>query len=303
MLGSPPLTREPLFPLRLQPCQPRITPAHAGTTPSHDLTFFPAGDHPRSRGNHFIFQHPDELRIRITPAHAGTTPLLTASSPEVRDHPRSRGNHWHRQMYLARRIGSPPLTREPPKATKASGKKMGITPAHAGTTNGMQNLPEPIRDHPRSRGNHVRKFIENWHEWGSPPLTREPLCLGVASPADVGITPAHAGTTMIVPYNFKNIEDHPRSRGNHPLSDRLVPIPEGSPPLTREPPINCSGICARSGITPAHAGTTFSVPNMKELSWDHPRSRGNHKEIKCPLIGIAGSPPLTREPPPGIKAY
>ena len=50
------------------------------------------------------------------------------------------------------------------------------------------------------------------------------------------------------------------------------------------------------GITPAHAGTTYSPGESVQLQGDHPRSRGDHLNQKILLAIINGSPPLTRGP-------
>ena len=91
--GSPPLTRVLLSLLSLGCPQPRITPAHAGTTIPLWCGSLDVQDHPRSRGYYQEYGHekfmalgsPPLTRVllygsaqrvlmqRITPAHAGTT--------------------------------------------------------------------------------------------------------------------------------------------------------------------------------------------------------------------------------------
>ena len=74
------------------------------------------------------------MALRITPAHAGTTPVLLVPALHCRDHPRSRGDHMIRMPYGIAHWGSPPLTRGPLVFSKGDPEKIGITPAHAGTT-------------------------------------------------------------------------------------------------------------------------------------------------------------------------
>ena len=112
--GSPPLTRGPPISRLRGLCISRITPAHAGTTPSLRPPWTTRWDHPRSRGDHYSCQpsyrdrlgsppltrgpHPVALslaqRKRITPAHAGTTPTIKQEP----DHPyicfQNRGNQF-----------------------------------------------------------------------------------------------------------------------------------------------------------------------------------------------------------------
>ena len=136
ILGSPPLTREPLYELRTFDPDGGITPAHAGTTRCCRSRTARTRDHPRSRGNHSAALVPvppevgsppltrePQTRVcsqypscGITPAHAGTTPTMLLYTYLLQDHPRSRGNH---SSMKHRMVGG-----------------RWITPAHAGTTIG-----------------------------------------------------------------------------------------------------------------------------------------------------------------------
>ena len=91
--GSPPLAREQRFAIIFSSSVNRITPARAGTTLSHSLTFLAHWDHPRSRGTNLPSPCPRVRRAGspplareqralsepfaaprgITPARAGTT--------------------------------------------------------------------------------------------------------------------------------------------------------------------------------------------------------------------------------------
>ena len=126
---------------------------------------------------------------------------------------------------------------------------------------------------------------------GSPPLTREPLFLLLVFHLVLGITPAHAGTTYRYLHTMRIRGDHPRSRGNHGIIDRIRGFFSGSPPLTREPPIPCVVPSMPSGITPAHAGTTRAMTKVNTTPQDHPRSRGNHPITITKQSKKMGSPP------------
>ena len=47
-------------------------------------------------------------------------------------------------------------------------------------------------------------------------------------------------------------------------------------------------------IIPADAGSTSPWPGHRTRRWDHPRGCGEHKEITCELVGLAGSSPRMR---------
>ena len=109
---------------------------------------------------------------------------------------------------------------------------------------------------------------------GSPPLTRGILASAAISVTPVGFTPAHAGNTSCIMY--------------------LSICQPGSPPLTRgiRAILYMSFILMR--FTPAHAGNTWLFPDFADLSWVHPRSRGEYEACAKELAARLGSSPLTR---------
>ena len=159
-----------------------------------DVTLCPALDHPRSRGDHIrsVFSSSvssgsppltrGPLKIDgikgdaygITPAHAGTTPSSSHTERSCSDHPRSRGDHSTVMRKSRVVLGSPPLTRGPPRSNISSNGNSRITPAHAGTTRKVNVSQSWKRDHPRSRGDHDHRDNLNIIHKGSPPLTRGP---------------------------------------------------------------------------------------------------------------------------------
>ena len=174
ILGSPPLTREPLRLCHRIIRIGGITPAYAGTTAGSRRRYLGAEDHPRLRGNHRrrracrslslgsppLTREPQccvpcgEQACRITPAYAGTTTIWPFSQLSCRDHPRLRGNHAAKFWKTCPIAGSPPLTREPLAYHTKTVPSCGITPAYAGTTSMKRLLISLHWDHPRLRGNH-----------------------------------------------------------------------------------------------------------------------------------------------------
>ena len=80
----------------------------------------------------------------ITPAHAGTTGIDGIAPKFNSDHPRSRGDHVLEIPLTLIVNGSPPLTRGPLAHVSLSRWARGITPAHAGTTNGINRVDDLI---------------------------------------------------------------------------------------------------------------------------------------------------------------
>ncbi len=219
---------------------------------------------------------------------------------------------------LEKPSGSPPLTRGQPLSHFKKASFGRITPAHAGTTASPASDIDDNKDHPRSRGdnycaNHFLLSI-----LGSPPLTRgqrRRLCDGLSQ---LGITPAHAGTTILRLAAIQLPEDHPRSRGDNCLWCRrrrarpwITPAHAGTtlpnmckkmtcrdhPPLTRGQRRPGVPLFVDVRITPAHAGTTGSYGRRPHRAQDHPRSRGDNEEQTDSVQLTVGSPPLTRGQP------
>ena len=177
--------------------------------------------------------------------------------------------------------GSPPHTREPPHSDRIPQLQAGITPAYAGTTY-CNNLICCIRqDHPRIRGNHERKYLSAVIRPGSPPHTREPPEGPPGQGPDPGITPAYAGTTVLLAFGRAVHEDHPRIRGNHISIAFWSRSVSGSPPHTREPRLSTFSASHLHRITPAYAGTTILFAIGQAVHEDHPRIRGNHSTTKA----------------------
>ena len=71
------------------------------------------------------------------------------------------------------------------------------------------------RDHPRMCGDHDDRPFEKAVNEGSPPHVRGPPNLPAVRIIKAGITPACAGTTMILIKNGLMLGDHPRMCGDH----------------------------------------------------------------------------------------
>ena len=193
------------------------------------------GSPPLTRGQRRDHR-PDWMRRGITPAHAGTT----YTDEKTRNYER----------------GSPPLTRGQRHPLLVLSQAVGITPAHAGTTSSVLSLISSTQDHPRSRGDNIIMGRLTADPEGSPPLTRGQLQCFILLVQIFRITPAHAGTTLCLNRAVREKQDHPRSRGDNTPKPYKGRNERGSPPLTRGQLRPDKRPLTRSGITPAHAGTT-----------------------------------------------
>lgn len=97
--------------------------------------------------------------FRITPTRAGNTLSTHHFSILIKDHPRSRGEYNSPVSESLLISGSPPLTRGILTDDISLIMNMGITPAHAGNTKCTFHKFTWNWDHPRSRGEYLRKVL------------------------------------------------------------------------------------------------------------------------------------------------
>ena len=135
----------------------------------------------------------------------------------------------------------------------------GITPAHAGNTVKMLNTSSCVR--------------------GSPPHTRGIQDLDELKEWACGITPAHAGNTLGQRLSTCHAWDHPRTRGEYLGGQSRVQVVGGSPPHTRGILLRQLIYRAELGITPAHAGNTYTISKCNAKCRDHPRTRGEYRYV------------------------
>ena len=196
---------------------------------------------------------------------------------------------------MVQRLGSPPHTRGKGVRISASCSSNGITPAHAGKRDpGLGTAPAAWdhprtrgekwtqtsargtaqRDHPRTRGEKAHYFLPPFLVVGSPPHTRGKVH-----------DELHVGG---------QIGDHPRTRGEKYGDPIRYGRPLGSPPHTRGKDTGEGGKVGGLGITPAHAGKSWTYAPLPSFFGDPPRTRGEkrgdlHRDADAP-----GSPPHTR---------
>ena len=138
------------------------------------------GAHPRSRGEHegqgragrgergssplargtLFFRRVDNLVSGLIPARAGNTMRRCLRFPIRRAHPRSRGEHGCRRPAGWLGGGSSPLARGTLWVCMFYWGVLGLIPARAGNTSGSSESPAVSRAHPRSRGEHLREWLQ-----------------------------------------------------------------------------------------------------------------------------------------------
>ena len=312
--GSSPLTRGKRVSRSPLTRRRGLIPAHAGKTRHGRQTWVDPGAHPRSRGenpgliapmvssvgsspltrgkhHHCHYRRPQRGLI---PAHAGKTRSSAPTTRSLRAHPRSRGENAGScgPPHVPR--GSSPLTRGKLAGLGYSSAWGGLIPAHAGKTTTPLPRSRSWWAHPRSRGENDAGAPHPRARFGSSPLTRGKLDVGVGVDQVGGLIPAHAGKTFSRSARAVGATAHPRSRGENPATSRVSPCREGSSPLTRGKLIPVEGRFLVERLIPAHAGKTCGTTPQMMSTGAHPRSRGENGLLRRLLSSVAGSSPLTR---------
>ena len=152
---------------------------------------------------------------RITPACAGNTASGRTARIPYLDHPRLRGEYGDMSCNPQVVMGSPPLARGILNCHLQIFLINGITPACAGNTWQGDKVQPTTKDHPRLRGEYIKRGKIFSDGLGSPPLARGIPWCQIRRHFMTGITPACAGNTIKNLRGFSGQGDHPRLRGEY----------------------------------------------------------------------------------------
>ena len=169
-----------------------------------------------------------------------------------------------------------------------------IIPACAGSTGRCPRSSQPLRDHPRLRGEHVSLSTDPLRSKGSSPLARGARLPSWTWRVASRIIPACAGSTTSRATTSRRCQDHPRLRGEHSTSSLSSARSRGSSPLARGAPCACRCCSTSARIIPACAGSTHTDSPLPIDRKDHPRLRGEHTLEAMSLDCGTGSSPLAR---------
>ena len=254
------------------------------------------GSSPLAQGTHENRHHPSPAS-RLIPARAGNTPPCDSSTRRSPAHPRSRGEHGNRRGTGPANRGSSPLARGTRDAVLDKVPFVRLIPAREGNTSEPTLMRSATPAHPRSRGDHTGYEGSVVHRLGSSPLARGPLMNEPPKNRTDGLIPARAGTTLVYSCTRGRSGAHPRSRGDHNRFRVLAEERLGSSPLARGPQCTSRAPKQGAGLIPARAGTTRKNEEWQATHWAHPRSRGDHRDLKLLKFMAGGSSPLARGPP------
>lgn len=154
-------------------------------------------------------------KLRLTPAYTGNIGPALLLLPARWAHPRTRGEYALAGLSTLGVKGSPPHTRGIRILDCVRRPALGLTPAHAGNTSFSAIRSMMLGAHPRTRREYKEHTITIGAYQGSPPHTR-----GIHKPREVhaelhGLTPAHAGNTILRTRCRCCCMAHPRTRGEY----------------------------------------------------------------------------------------
>ena len=277
--GSAPHMRGIPAPNRRMPFRLRISPAHAGNTPSSRSPIGWLQDQPRTCGEYGSFRrdrfpprgsapHMRGIRSRgslggkkwrISPAHAGNTCILMAQDAGGVDQPRTCGEYTLQHKTTPQPRGSAPHMRGIQGPAAAGCIMPRISPAHAGNTRSRSRSRSRSRDQPRTCGEYSVHPQKRRSCAGSAPHMRGIRRRMSACSRPPRISPAHAGNTGEPASERQPGADQPRTCGEYFLLYPPTVKSNGSAPHMRG--IRGVNVHDHQGarISPAHAGNTFRL--------------------------------------------
>ena len=192
------------------------------------------------------------------------------------------------------RLGSSPLARGTHLTRGRAATRLRLIPARAGNTLRQPCTTCAYPAHPRSRGEHTNLFLPLSFLLGSSPLARgtRNQRVGLAVPAR--LIPARAGNTPQSAAQYQASVAHPRSRGEHTAPMNVWDGFRGSSPLARGTHFDEIIAVASVRLIPARAGNTKMLPIAPQPPAAHPRSRGEHFNLRGDEHVVSGSSPLAR---------
>ena len=148
--------------------------------------------------------------------------------------------------------------------------------------------------YPRICGEKQRTLAIQEEPQGSPPRMRGKDTTRPGGCQPLGITPAYAGKSNLLPHTRCRSWDHPRICGEKPGTSERKPMSSGSPPHMRGKEQHHPLLPEQHGITPAYAGKSrLNLGNLSD-SWDHPRVCGEKLLKMVSTARVLGSPPHMR---------
>ena len=214
-------------------CAQGIIPACAGSTSCQSRSGWPCWDHPRMRGEHKTWHIPRLSPSGSSPHARGARLLRCKAFYPRRIIPACAGSTARIPRRVGGGLGSSPHARGAQLRWLPSSMVNGIIPACAGSTRRAVSYHLLQRDHPRMRGEHIRKVYTMDFEKGSSPHARGARVMSSSGAEPSRIIPACAGSTRTCGRRPRPTWDHPRMRGEHAVLFAMAAVALGSSPHAR----------------------------------------------------------------------
>ena len=151
---------------------------------------------------------------RIIPACAGKSLRRVGPASICRDHPRMRGEKKIHATQKPIKVGSSPHARGKEDSLISGAKTVRIIPACAGKRPNRSANSHLSQDHPRMRGEKsICSFVVSSTP-GSSPHARGKGSVQKWEKSKLRIIPACAGKSSTVATGVRDLQDHPRMRGD-----------------------------------------------------------------------------------------
>ena len=148
---------------------------------------------------------------------------------------------------------------------------------------------------PRARGAAPESYGETSGPVSGPsPRARGAVPVAGAVLTDGGTIPACAGSRVAVDGGLPGAGDHPRVRGEQPISSGQLSFTQGPSPRARGAVLTARASGVDVGTIPACAGSSRTHTRRCPARRDHPRVRGEQPDRALRLAGQRGPSPRAR---------
>ena len=220
-IGSSPHLRGTLRPEHQPHPLCRFIPAPAGNTLRWQTVPNPSPVHPRTCGEHVFLLAGVAAATGSSPHLRGTRGKGLQTGRQRLVHPRTCGEHIESTASSTMRYGSSPHLRGTPPSGWPVEQYSRFIPAPAGNTRPATPPPPPPPVHPRTCGEHTARRICQLSPTGSSPHLRGTRAPASPSRSGKRFIPAPAGNTLASPHTRLWRSVHPRTCGEHRVSQTL----------------------------------------------------------------------------------
>ncbi len=251
------------------------------------------GSSPRARGTG-VLDAIEGVLHRFIPACAGNSAASDWLTPVLPVHPRVRGEQDHADYHLVRWSGSSPRARGTAIRDRAVSVCGRFIPACAGNREWGWLRDNPLRVHPRVRGEQDLNTLLERLPVGSSPRARGTVQVCGLDAIEFRFIPACAGNSWRTGLTASSVAVHPRVRGEQARRTAREHVWGGSSPRARGTASARRIATARTRFIPACAGNRPVRSAKAKMATVHPRVRGEQTLAWSDNVAVNGSSPRAR---------